>query len=1398
MPERIRVLYVDDEPDLLEVARLFLEQSPEFSVETAASAPQALNTPKIPSSDVIVSDYQMPGMDGIAFLKAVRDKYGDIPFILFTGRGREEVVIDAINNGADFYLQKGGDPTAQFAELAHKIRKAVSRRRSQEELKAAYEQITASEEELRGQYEELAQGERKVRESQELLRTFMDSATDAFSIWDADLNLVDMNLVALSYLPAGMKKEDLLGKNLQEFLAGDGDWRSIDRYREVQKTGIPISGTEKLVVSPSGTHWLNVKCFRVGNGLGIMTTDVTKEKEAEEKLRAAYEKLSASEEELRHQYEEIAAAQQKLMESQQQMTEIADTVPGVVYQSRFHPGGKEEFTFLSSRVQDVFSISANREDFTERFFAQVDPRDREPLARSISEAVAKRVPWEFEGRFLKPSGEMIWFQGLSRPVQKDSGLYYNGVLLDITGRKQAEEAVIDHAAKLREAQQMAHLGFWNWDIRTGNVEWSDEVYHIFGLDPATFHPTIDSILARSPWPEEQNRAKEIVQKATASHTPGSYEQRFLRPDNSIGYYYSTYQGRYDEDGRLTSMVGTVLDITSRKKAEMELRAGEDRYRSIIENAPYGMHFYMLDPERGLVFTGANPAADRILKVSHEQFVGKTMEEAFPGLLGTEIPWRYRNVAETGESWKIENTTYEEGTIRGAYDVTAFRTAPDAMAALFVDITERKKAEDELRKSEERLLLFIQQAPVALAMFDTEMHYLAASRRWIADYHLGDIAITGRSHYEIFPEISDDIRAIHRRALAGEVISSSEDRFIRGDGSVQWLAWEVRPWYTKGNAIGGIIIYSEDITEQKTAEVALREKTEELDQFFMASLDLFCIAGTDGTFRRLNPEWERALGYTLAELEGHRFLDFVHPDDLPATLAAVADLSHQKTVLNFTNRYRHKDGSYRWLEWRSLPKGDLIFAAARDITAHKEMEEALRESESRYRDLFGITKAVMLIIDPETMKITDANAAACQFYGYTREELRGMPISAINMLDTGDIRREMDRAASHEGLLFRFRHRKKNGEIRDVEVFSAPVMMEGRQFLHSIIQDITERRQMEEALRESEEKYRTLVEKASEGITIIQDGIHVYVNPRMAILTGVPVSGLMSRPFIDTVWPEDRDMLMDRYTRRMNAEDVPDSYDFRIAGPGGAPRWMSVSVAKIHWEGRPATLNMLTDVTERKFAEAALKEAGQKLALLNSVTRHDIRNQLTALQGFAQHAAKKEKDPEIAGFLARINANAATIHQQIEFMKTYQELGMNSPAWFRLDDTVRKICVMEVSCRNFCSGIEIFSDPMLEKVFSNLVDNAIRHGEHITEITIRCQEAGDSLTIFVEDNGAGIPDEDKEKIFLKGHGKNTGFGLFLVREILSITGIAIHETGISGKGARFEILVPKGCWRRTGT
>jgi signal transduction histidine kinase len=146
------------------------------------------------------------------------------------------------------------------------------------------------------------------------------------------------------------------------------------------------------------------------------------------------------------------------------------------------------------------------------------------------------------------------------------------------------------------------------------------------------------------------------------------------------------------------------------------------------------------------------------------------------------------------------------------------------------------------------------------------------------------------------------------------------------------------------------------------------------------------------------------------------------------------------------------------------------------------------------------------------------------------------------------------------------------------------------------------------------------------------------------------------------------------------------------------------------------------------------------------------------------------------------------------MKTYHELGVLSPGWSLLQETVANAARAEVVFSGTCEDIEVFSDPMLEKVFFNLFENAIRHGKHVTEIIVSCERAPDGLVILVEDNGIGVHPGEKERIFEKGFGKHSGFGLFLAREILSITGITIRESGNPGKGAKFEILVPKGQFR----
>jgi signal transduction histidine kinase len=221
--------------------------------------------------------------------------------------------------------------------------------------------------------------------------------------------------------------------------------------------------------------------------------------------------------------------------------------------------------------------------------------------------------------------------------------------------------------------------------------------------------------------------------------------------------------------------------------------------------------------------------------------------------------------------------------------------------------------------------------------------------------------------------------------------------------------------------------------------------------------------------------------------------------------------------------------------------------------------------------------------------------------------------------------------------------------------------------------------------------------------------------------------------------------------------------------------------------------ILHDITIRRRAEKGLREANRQLSLLSSITRHDILNQITVVQGYIELSRDKEMDAELSRYFEEMKRATEKIQYEIEFTRVYQDLGTQEPQWQEIDSILRAPCRTRLICE--CDGYAIYADPMLPKVFENLFDNALRHGGRVTEISVICKEVDGSLRIAVVDDGTGIASEEKERIFERGYGKNTGFGLFLVRDILAITGITIHEEGVPGEGARFVMIVPEGGWRR---
>jgi len=285
------------------------------------------------------------------------------------------------------------------------------------------------------------------------------------------------------------------------------------------------------------------------------------------------------------------------------------------------------------------------------------------------------------------------------------------------------------------------------------------------------------------------------------------------------------------------------------------------------------------------------------------------------------------------------------------DGTALR-----VAGTHLDISRRKEAEERLREGLSTLQRFVEQAPVAMAMLDREMRYLASSSRWREDFGLGDRDLTGLCHYDLFPDIPERWREIHRRVLAGDTCRADEDHFVRRDGTEYWLRWEERPWLDPQGVVGGVVIYSEDITERKRAQERL-DASEQVNRltFERAPVGIAHVA-PDGHWLRVNDCLCRMLGYGREGLLSMTFQDITHPDDLKADLALTREtLAGEREGFGMDKRYMRKDGSWLWINLTVTLVRDDRGEPSYFITIIQDIGE-IKAAEARLKDQLGELRA----------------------------------------------------------------------------------------------------------------------------------------------------------------------------------------------------------------------------------------------------------------------------------------------------------------------------------------------------------------------------------------------------------------------------------------------------------
>ena len=444
--------------------------------------------------------------------------------------------------------------------------------------------------------------------------------------------------------------------------------------------------------------------------------------------------------------------------------------------------------------------------------------------REFSRWSASKETWTiYELQVKRADGSLGWVSLAMKQFEFEGETALLSSLIDITARKEIDDRLRQSEADLRQAQRVAKLGSWRWDIAANRLEWSDEMYRIFGIEKENFSGSLEEIIAKAIHPDDRAEVERSNLSVIQERKPIPLEYRVVWPDQSIHVVWaeagelildeagkpafltgivqditerkqaekalheaqqlyenifrlspelivvtSEKDGRYlavsESHERITGyrsdevighsvdefliwetsddrrkmlqllheqgavhnvetqfhrrsgelytalfsmarvqvggewcLISIVTDISERKRIEDALRESEERLRAIIDAAPFGAHLYQLESDERLVFIGANLSADQILHVDHQQFIGKTIEEVFPPLVKTEVPGAYRHVAASGERFQMDQIDYDDAGIHGAFEIHAFQTGENRMAVFFRDVTERKRAEDEVRR-----------------------------------------------------------------------------------------------------------------------------------------------------------------------------------------------------------------------------------------------------------------------------------------------------------------------------------------------------------------------------------------------------------------------------------------------------------------------------------------------------------------------------------------------------------------------------------------------------------------------------------------------------------------------------------------------------------------------------
>jgi PAS domain S-box-containing protein len=657
-----------------------------------------------------------------------------------------------------------------------------------------------------------------------------------------------------------------------------------------------------------------------------------------------------------------------------------------------------------------------------------------------------------------------------------------------------------------------------------NPDWS-EMKHLKGRNflNNTLNPSKSWINSYIP-PEEREKVLNAINKAIKNRTKFELEHKVIASDGTVSQTLSRAVPVLNADEKIIEWIGTAKDITKRTKIEWELTETKSMLESVIESIPDAV--FVSDAEGN--FLKFNKAFATYHKFKSKKDVKKTLKEypeflelyddektlvpldmwAVPRALRGETKFNEEYLLkrkDTGEKWwgsysfaPIKNKNGQvTGSVVVGRDITSVKSSEIKL----------KEINQTLKEREEQLRLFIENAPASIAMFDNEMKYISASNRWIADYNLKDKKLVGKSHYVVFPEITEELKQVHKRVLAGSTEQASQDKFVRIDGTVQWLKWEAIPWYSPSGSIGGIIIFTEDITDLKLASDALEDSQEKYKYVIETAEEGIILLDKNGTIIEANPKSQELFGDIHEQLIGKN-LEYINKelkissDNFKQAFKAVLN---EKSISNEWE-YFNKKGEKKFIRINlSLMKKqseiERIAVVVEDITDLKMRERSLKENEQFLDNIIDNIPDMIFVKTADELRFERVNQATENIWGYDRDEIIGktdydlFPQDKANSYTKDDL--EVLKKSEFSDIPEEIIDTKYDGE-RILHTKKIPLLDEkGRsKYLLGISEDITQRKldeiQLKKSLDEKEALLKEVYHRVKNNMQIISSLLNLQI------------------------------------------------------------------------------------------------------------------------------------------------------------------------------------------------------------------------------------------------------------------------------------------------------------------